>query len=228
MKKQTFHISGMTCSSCEQSVVDAVKQLKSITKAEANHKNGTLLIWSDTILSADTLLTVLPKKYALLDNTMVAPTKLKQLYPLFLIFGFIIGALLLIHIENLDRIAIMHDFMGLFFIVFSFFKFLDLRGFQSSFKKYDPLAAALPFYGWIYPSIEVFLGICYIRDIVPSAILITTILILGVTTIGVVKTLLQKQNIQCACLGSVLNLPMTEATFIENTIMLVMAGSLLA
>jgi hypothetical protein len=29
--------------------------------------------------------------------------------------------------------------------------------------------------------------------------------------------------IKCACLGTALNLPMTEATFIENTIMLVMA-----
>lgn len=228
MKKQTFHISGMTCSGCEQSVVDALKQLKSVTKAEANHKNGTLLIWSDTTLSADTLLAALPKKYALLDDAMLPPSKVKQLYPLFLIFGFIIGTLLLIHIEHLDRTAMMHDFMGMFFIVFSFFKFLDLRGFQASFKKYDPLAAALPFYGWIYPFIEVFLGICYIRDIVPSLLLIATIAILGVTTIGVVKSLLQKQNIQCACLGSVLNLPMTEATFIENAIMLVMAGSLLA
>lgn len=53
--------------------------------------------------------------------------------------------------------------------------------------------------------------------------LISTIVILGITTIGVTKSLLSKQSIKCACLGSVLNLPMTKATFIENTIMIAMA-----
>jgi hypothetical protein len=36
--------------------------------------------------------------------------------------------------------------MGLFYIVFSFFKFLDLKGFSVSFRMYDPLAKALPVY----------------------------------------------------------------------------------
>ncbi|MGY8951367.1 MAG: heavy metal transporter, partial [Flavobacteriales bacterium] len=35
--------------------------------------------------------------------------------------------------------------------------------------------------------------------------------------------LLAKKSIQCACLGTALKLPMTEATFIENAIMIVMA-----
>jgi hypothetical protein len=47
--------------------------------------------------------------------------------------------------------------------------------------------------------------------------------VLGITTIGVTKTLLDKKSIQCACLGTALKLPMTQATFIENAIMLVMA-----
>ena len=41
----------------------------------------------------------------------------------------------------------MLDFMGLFFIVFSFFKMLDLKGFSQSFKMYDPLAKRIPVYG---------------------------------------------------------------------------------
>jgi hypothetical protein len=53
--------------------------------------------------------------------------------------------------------------------------------------------------------------------------LIATLIVLGITTIGVTKTLLDKKSIQCACLGTALKLPMTEATFIENAIMIVMA-----
>jgi hypothetical protein len=39
----------------------------------------------------------------------------------------------------------------------------------------------------------------------------------------VTNTLLNKKKISCACLGTALKLPMTEATFIENTVMIVMA-----
>ena len=57
--------------------------------------------------------------------------------------------------------------------------------------------------------------------------LIITLVVLGITTIGVTKALLDKKSIRCACLGTVLKLPMTEATFIENIIMIVMAISML-
>ena len=121
----------------------------------------------------------------------------------------------------------MLDFMGMFYIVFSFFKFLDLKGFPDSFRMYDPLAKALPFYGWIYPFIETVLGLMFLMRIQIPIALIVTIIILGITTIGVTRTLLDKKSIRCACLGTALKLPMTEATFIENAIMLVMAGTML-
>ena len=57
--------------------------------------------------------------------------------------------------------------------------------------------------------------------------LIITLFVLGITTIGVMKTLADKKSIKCACLGTVLKLPMTEATLIENLIMIVMAVSML-
>ena len=50
-----------------------------------------------------------------------------------------------------------------------------------------------------------------------------TICFLGITTIGVIKVLYIKENIQCACLGTAIKLPMTIATLIENGIMIVMA-----
>jgi hypothetical protein len=57
--------------------------------------------------------------------------------------------------------------------------------------------------------------------------LVITLIVLGVTTIGVTKSLLDKKSIRCACLGTALKLPMTEATFIENAVMIVMAILLL-
>ena len=117
----------------------------------------------------------------------------------------------------------MLDFMGLFYIVFSFFKMLDLKGFPDSFRMYDPLAKRVPIYAKIYPFIETALGLMFLMRFEINIALIITLVILGVTTIGVTKTLLDKKAIRCACLGTALKLPMTEATFIENTIMIVMA-----
>ena len=117
----------------------------------------------------------------------------------------------------------MLDFMGLFYIVFSFFKMLDLKGFPESFKMYDPLAKRLPIYGWIYPFLETVLGIMFLMRFQVYIAIITTLVVLGITTVGVTKTLLDKKSIRCACLGTALKLPMTEVTFIENTIMIAMA-----
>jgi copper chaperone CopZ len=228
MKKQHFKVFGMTCTGCEAAVVAAALEIAGVSKAVANQKKDLLTIWAQTPVSTAALEAALPKKYALMDEAVAQePSKLKQLFPLFLIFGFIIDTTVLIHWSTWNMTAMMYDFMGMFFMVFSFFKMLDIKGFQASFKMYDPLTAAWPAYGFIYPFIEFALGACYIRDFVPDWVLLFTIVILGITTVGVVKTLLKKRAIQCACLGSVLKLPMTEATFIENAIMIVMAASLL-
>lgn len=227
MKTQRMYVSGMTCSSCEKDVKEALETLEGVAKATPSYQTGEVEIMTTQHIATADVKAVLPKKFTLQNEVVKQPSKLKQLFPLFLIFAFIIGAVLVIHYGRFHVSEMMLDFMGMFFLVFSFFKFLDLDGFQSSFRKYDPLAAALPFYGWIYPFLELGLGICYIRDFVPNWVLICTLLVLGITTIGVLKSLVKKNTIQCACLGSVLNLPMTEATFIENAIMLVMAGSLL-
>jgi hypothetical protein len=100
---------------------------------------------------------------------------------------------------------------------------LDLKGFPESFSMYDPLAKRVPVYGKIYPFIETALGLMFLMRFEVNIALIVTLVVLGITTIGVTKTLLDKKAIRCACLGTTLKLPMTEATFTENTIMIVMA-----
>ena len=74
---------------------------------------------------------------------------------------------------------------------------------------------------------EVLLGIMFLTRIEVEAALILTIILLGITSFGVTQTLLNKKKIKCACLGTTLQLPMTEATFIENALMIIMAFVLL-
>ena len=154
-------------------------------------------------------------------------SKLQQLKPLLIILIYISVASVLMNFKNWNSSEAMLDFMGLFYIVFSFFKMLDLKGFPESFRMYDPLAKRLPIYGWIYPFIETGLGLMLLMRFEIKIALIITLIVLGITTIGVTKTLLDKKSIRCACLGTALKLPMTEATFIENIIMIAMAISML-
>ena len=100
-------------------------------------------------------------------------------------------------------------------------------GFNLVLSNTTPLLLHFHFTGGIYPFIELGLGISLIRNYAPNWMLMLILGVLGITTVGVTRVLLQKKTMQCACLGSVLKLPMTEATLIENTIMLVMAATLL-
>jgi len=43
----------------------------------------------------------------------------------------------------------------------------------------------------------------------------------------VLMKLVQKQSVQCACIGTAIKLPLTKATFIENGIMIIMAAWIL-
>ena len=203
---------------------------------------GEAIIFMTNNIEISKLQNALPSKFLIsekeIDNFSVSSnkstleidqeqSKLQQLKPLLIILTYISVASILMNYKNWNSSEAMLDFMGLFYIVFSFFKMLDLKGFPESFRMYDPLAKRLPIYGRIYPFIETGLGLMLLMRYEVKIALIITLFVLGVTTIGVTKTLLDKKSIRCACLGTVLKLPMTEATFIENIIMIVMAISML-
>jgi copper chaperone CopZ len=236
--KQTYIIDGMTCGGCKASVKKHLLDLKEISEVEITLENKEVIITMGNPIEASELQKALPSKYkvSLIENNFVSKalsnsenekSKLQQLKPLILILFYITTASVLLNYQNWDRNEIMLDFMGLFYIVFSFFKLLDLKGFSESFKMYDPLASRVPIYGWIYPFIEVVLGLMFLMHFGVKTALVITLIVLGVTTIGVTKSLLDKKSIRCACLGTALKLPMTEATFIENAVMIVMAILLL-
>jgi copper chaperone CopZ len=224
--KHIYTVTGMTCSGCKASVEEALKNLSEVTEAVVDLEASKVTIHMKKHTSVKTLQEALSNKYIISEREEVLveeKSEIKQLFPLFLIFGYIIITSVLLNYRYWDVDSFMLDFMGLFYIIFSFFKLLDLRGFPQSFRMYDPLAKVMPVYSWIYPFIEVGLGIMFLMRIEIAYALVLTLIILGITTIGVTKTLLNKKAIQCACLGTALKLPMTKATFIENSIMIVMA-----
>lgn len=229
--KQRVQILGMTCQNCRRGVEEKIASIEGLSHVEVSLEKAEASFTSSTQVSIDLLAKTLGAKYTVnptaSNGESVLPSKWKQLRPLFLIFSYvIIGSVML---TKGDSMALfMTNFMGLFYVIFGFFKFLDYPGFPASFGQYDPIAKRIKLYGWAYPFIETLLGIMFLYQIELEIALWVTIIILGTTTVGVAQQLLQKNNIKCACLGTALNLPMTEATLIENSIMLVMAFSLLS
>ncbi|MGB1449944.1 MAG: heavy-metal-associated domain-containing protein [Flavobacteriaceae bacterium] len=230
--KQHVQVLGMTCQNCRRKVEEKIASIDGITAVEVNLEKAEACFTAAQIISLDHLGIVLGEKYQLSPigevKGIITSSKWKELKPLFLIFGYIIVAS--IGLSKAASVSLfMRYFMGLFYVVFGFFKFLDFKGFPASFRQYDPIAKRFSFYAWLYPFIETVLGIAFLLEYQLQIGLWVTLLILGSTTIGVVQQLRKKTSIQCACLGTALNLPMTEATLIENTIMLGMAvGMLLA
>ena len=237
---QTFNIEGMTCNNCKASVEKYLNELPHISHVSIDLAKGEAEITMDKHLAAEVLQNALPEKFTVskkegeheLTSTNALEvsqekSKLQQLKPLLLILLYISAAGVLLHYKDWSWSEFMLDFMGLFYIVFAFFKMLDLKGFPESFKMYDPLAKRLPIYGWMYPFIETALGLMFLMRFEVNIALIMTLVVLGITTIGVTKTLMDKKSIRCACLGTALKLPMTEATLIENSIMIAMAALML-
>lgn len=230
--ENTFHISGMTCMSCQKTVADKINTLEDVLSVQVSLETGIAEIQSKNQLTSREISMLLGSKYSaqksVSNSKRVKTSKLKQLTPLFLIFTYLIfGTLLLSYQLNANMERKMQIFMGMFFIVFSFFKFLDYEGFPNSFKRYDPLAKKIPAYAKLYPFLETVLGIAFLMEWYLPIIVLFTLIILSITTFGVLRVLTQKSQIDCACLGTVLKLPMTEATLIENGIMLTMAIILL-
>lgn len=233
--RQNVKISGMTCQACVTSVTEKLISLDEVQDLKIDLAEGDVVLEVSKKLTLEKLTVVLLPKYTPSLETRSgsnvtmdqSPTKLKQLFPLFLIFVYLIAVSIFLQKNSFRITDFMIDFMGLFFVVFSFFKFLDYKGFPNAFARYDPLAKRSAFYAKIYPFIETLLGLMLLMRWKLYFAFITTIVILSITTFGVVYTLFDKNKINCACLGTALKLPMTEATLIENVIMLVMAVTML-
>lgn len=244
-------IEGMHCENCARKIESALADISEIESASVSHKSGmaTVTMHQDIddealkraaasagdyrVTSIDRAETTQAQSLGQSAPSPAAATAdespPESLYPLFLIVGFIAGVTLLIAFSTGTWAVepMMRHFMAGFFIVFSFFKLLDPSGFVSAYRGYDLIARKVPAWGWAYPFIELSLGVAYLLALAPLATNAATLVLMLVGAAGVLKALLDKRAIRCACLGTALNLPMTKVTLIEDLTMAAMAAVML-
>lgn len=157
------------------------------------------------------------------------PIRLSTYWPLILVVGYIVAGMLYVQWATGDWSWHhgMSLFMGLFFLGFAFFKLLNVSKFADAFSSYDLIAARSRGYALAYPFIELTLGFCYLLGFFPVATNVATIAVMGIGLVGVVRAVAKRQAIQCACLGTAFNLPMSSVTIIENSSMVLMAVAML-
>jgi copper chaperone CopZ len=239
--KHTYDVVGMHCQSCVQKVTAALENVGGVTSANVTLKPPQATVEMDLHVPEESLSRSAQAAggYSLREASIAEaqPTPSsaleeearESLYPLFLIVAYIAGVTALVAIATGDQSphTLMRHFMAGFFLVFSFFKLLDLRGFSDAYRSYDIVARTWPTWGFIYPFAELALGVAYLLNVAPFATNLVTLILMLAGAVGVLKALLDKRTIRCACLGTALNLPMTTITLVEDLGMAAMAAVML-
>lgn len=249
MATSTYDISGMTCQACVKRVQTALAPFAehvdvSLNPGQAILKNLKAEFSQLSAALADThysiheaafraVVTPIIKKPAPVAADIQTNLGWFTTYrPLLLIFAYLVTCSLLVQvsqngIKSIHWHETMRYFMAGFFLVFSFFKLLDIPAFADAYAGYDLLAKRWRAWGLMYPFVELSLGFAYLTNWNPLITNWATLIIMGFSAIGVIQAVLDKRSIRCACLGAVFKLPMSTVTIVEDVGMVIMAAIML-
>lgn len=241
MTKTIKFRTNLNCNACVAAVKPFLDNEPSISSwdVDISTKDKTLTVRGEDVSSAVVRDVVAKAGFKVLDEMNLGLTQQRQsqaeqatpttYYPLILILIFLFGTVALVEINagSFEWGRTMSNFMGGFFLVFSFFKLLDIRGFADSYQMYDVVAKRFRSYGYLYPFIELALGIAYLTNFQPAITNTVTLVMMSISAVGVINSLLANRTIRCACLGTVFNLPMSTVTLVEDSLMAGMAGFML-
>lgn len=245
----TYKVIGMTCGKCLHIIKNTLEKISGIEKADITLEPPMAIITMKHHIPTALMNKALEDsgKYSIIDTddlqhemseiNAAKPAKdsekttsfLKTYKPILLVFAYLLGAAIMNEVSHgrFNLMSAMNVFMGGFFFVFSFFKLLDLKGFAYSYVSYDIIAKKWVGWGFIYPFVELTLGLAYLFHFNSTITNIVTVVVMGVSSVGVIQSLLAKKKFQCACLGTVFNLPMSNITLIEDLLMVAMAAIML-
>jgi copper chaperone CopZ len=196
----TYNVTGMTCTGCLAKVQSLLSQVNHIQKVDISLSEGTADITMDRHVATADLQKALAAypKYQLSEAKPVhhqnlsaidneeTKTWLQTYKPILLIFGYITVAAFIAgySVTGFNLMTAMRIFMSGFFLVFSFFKLLNIAGFADSYAMYDIVARRWRGWGYLYVFIELGLGLAFAVNLAPFIINIVTIGVMSVSLTG--------------------------------------------
>ncbi len=242
---KTYKVSGITCAGCQAKIKHLFSSINGVENVEVDLATGNTQVQLAQHIDKEVFREILKPfpKYQIIDEVIDVPkpkaeTRIEEesakswlvtYKPILLIFGYI--SLISLIVSNLsgsfDLMLMMRVFMAGFFLVFSFFKMLNLEGFAESYAMYDVIAKKVKAWGYVYAFVELGLGLALLLHFQPVITHWVTLVVMSVSIIGVLQSVLNKRKIRCACLGAVFNLPMSTITIIEDALMIGMSAAML-
>lgn len=144
-------------------------------------------------------------------------TSLSDYWPLFvlILIALLSASAVTYHIQG-ALLDWMHLFMGFFLCQFAMLKLFHPKAFADGFEMYDLIAKKSRTYALIYPVIELALGLGYLSFLFPIYIYSATIIIMAIGSVGVILALRKGLDINCPCMGSILDVPLSTVTLTED------------
>jgi cation transport ATPase len=234
----TYNISGMTCNNCVAKVKNELLKLGDVTEANVQLVAPHATISMQRHIPVKTLQSALTRAgnftitesgngmHHTQETSENVSSTLSTYKPILIIGAYITGITFLLEMASgsFNWETWMQNFMAGFFLTFSFFKLLDLKGFADSYASYDIIARKWRGWGYVYAFIELGLGLAFLLRFDPLVTNGVTFVVMSISIIGVLQSVLNKRKIKCACLGAVFNLPMSTITITEDALMIAMSG----
>ncbi len=155
--------------------------------------------------------------------------KLKNFVPLIIIFAFIVVFSIIAAWQRqvFSYQSITIDFMAGFFLVFGGFKLIKISAFAEAYAMYDVVAKRAKVYGYIYPLIEIALGLAFVLRLQLITVAWIALVLMTINAFGAYAGIRDKKILLCACLGTVFKLPMSYVSLGEDLLMAVMAAMII-
>ena len=218
---ERLNVTGMTCGSCVAKIEHALEGSFGVEHVHVDLQQGTVMVSGGAALSREALESAIRSAGFGMEGGLAVQAS--SFTPLLVAVSLIgLGSLVSGGVDGF-----MANFMGGFFLVFGGLKLLDLGGFAAAYAKYDLLAARIPAYGWVYPIVEVALGLAYLATPEWMGLHAITFVLMTFSALGVIRALRRGEQLTCACMGTAFNLPMTTVTIVEDLGMAAMAGAML-
>jgi copper chaperone CopZ len=231
-----FEIQGMHCDACVKRITKEIQRLQGITNVHVTLEPPRARVESRAPIPEELIAQAVrragryeTRRVSVSETSSRRRAPRESYFPLLLILFYLSITVLAIALSTRvwEWRTMMEHFMAGFFLVFSFFKLLDLEGFALAFAQYDLIGSRVRAYALSYPFIELTLGIAYVVRVLPQVTNIVTLGVMTIGSLGVLRSLASRRRIKCACLGTVFNLPMSTVTLVEDLLMAVMAGWML-
>lgn len=137
-----------------------------------------------------------------------------------LIVLFVVSILMALALSRWsDLFFFMQFFMGSLLTLLSLVKLFNIQGFAKIFHLYDLLAQRVKFYGFVYPFLELFLGLGFLSGMYFPWFAAATFILMCFGSLGVLQAIRKKMDLQCACMGSILQVPLSYVSLGEDILM---------